>query len=73
MSNSLNGNLSNVYNFKIGPYPDDFVGDHCENYIKNFGFDQDFVYSSTSYLISESLSRDTFSPNGIPALQYILS
>ncbi|KAL4444406.1 hypothetical protein ABPG74_016699 [Tetrahymena malaccensis] len=72
MKNSIN-HLQNVYNYKIGPYPDDFVGDHCENYIKQFGFDKSFKYDSTSGKISQSLSLDCFTPNGIPALQYLLS
>lgn len=72
MKNTIN-KLQNVYNYKIGPYPDDFVAQHCENYIKQFGFDKNFTYDSTNGKISNSLSLDCFTPNGIPALQYILA
>ncbi|EAR87156.1 serine carboxypeptidase family protein (macronuclear) [Tetrahymena thermophila SB210] len=65
--------LQNFYNFKIGPYPDDFVADHCQDYIKQFGFDEDFTFGSTNIKIAKSLFMDNFNPNAIPALQYILS
>lgn len=39
MMHGINGPLDNVYNYKISRYPDEFVEDHCENYIKQFGFD----------------------------------
>ncbi|KAL4484568.1 hypothetical protein ABPG74_019745 [Tetrahymena malaccensis] len=64
--------LENPFNYKTGPYPNVFVKQFCQTYIQNFGFDEDFVFDSSSFYIYLSLKHDVFAPNGIPALVKVL-